>query len=55
METSPRNHAARFCLFCSPHSNDKVIRTGRSDAGDVYDAAGNVIDTRENKGELKEW
>jgi len=21
----------------------------------VYDAAGNVIDTRENKGELKEW
>jgi hypothetical protein len=28
-------HAARFCLFCSPHSNEKMILNGRNDAGDV--------------------
>jgi len=36
----------RFCRFCSPHGNNKVIR--------VYDDAGNVIETHEHKGDFKE-
>jgi len=32
--------------FCSPLSNDKVIR--------VYDDAGNVVETHEHAGDFKE-
>jgi hypothetical protein len=29
-------------LFCSPQGNDKVIRTGRNDAGDLHVAPADV-------------
>jgi hypothetical protein len=40
------SHAIDYAKFCS-RSHDAMIR--------VYDVAGNVIETREHKGEFKEW
>jgi hypothetical protein len=45
ISASPRK-AAEYAKFYS-RSHDAVIR--------IYDAAGNVIETHEHKGDFKEW
>ena len=40
------SNAIGYATHCS-RSHDEVIR--------VYDAGGNVIETREHKGDFKEW
>jgi len=41
--------------FCSPNSNDKMAAARSHDAVIlVYDAAGNVIETHEHKGDFTE-
>jgi uncharacterized Zn ribbon protein len=53
-----RNTAARFMLFLNHCSTEIAEESSREKADAVirvYDAAGNVIETHEHKGDFKEW